>query len=100
MAAGDQLIALFILRSLLCSGSAAMPIPGGRPSTSSSVWFYSRQVAAALPSLGRLTQLSYTRGFPVGGPGWERTLLGATSGLSCLRSLQLAAVPNRGGAFG
>ena len=56
------------------------------------------QVAAALPSLARLTRLAYTRGFPVGGRGWERGLLAATSGLKGLRSLQLASVPNRGGA--
>ena len=59
----------------------------------------SRQVPAALAALTQLTQLAYTRGFPVGGPGWERRLLASTVALAGLRSLHLASVPNRGGAF-
>lgn len=57
------------------------------------------QVPAALASLTQLKQLAYTRGFPVGGPGWERKLLAATAALTDLRSLHLASVPNRGGAI-
>ena len=56
------------------------------------------KVPAALAALTQLTQLAYTRGFPVGGPGWERRLLAATVAPADLRALHLASVPNRGGA--
>ena len=70
------------------------------PATAASPSVSLRQVPTALAALTQLTQLAYTRGFPVGGPGWERKLLAATAALTDLHSLHLASVPNRGGEVG